>query len=58
VCLAGPKAVPLVVRDGGIVVETLERIRVGLPVALRLATDVPVSAMGNILHEATGNKIT
>ena len=32
-------AAPLVVRDGGMVVETLERIRVGLPFALR-ALDV------------------
>jgi hypothetical protein len=33
------EAAPLVVRDGGMVVETLERIRVGLPFALR-ALDV------------------
>ena len=33
------EAAPLVVRDGGMVVETIERIRVGLPFALR-ALDV------------------
>jgi hypothetical protein len=30
------EAAPVVVRDGGMVVETLERIRVGLPLALRV----------------------
>ena len=37
--MAGREAAPLVVRESSLVVETLERVRVGLPFALR-ALDV------------------
>lgn len=34
------EAAPIVVREGSVVVETLERVRIGLPFALRAALDV------------------
>jgi hypothetical protein len=48
------EAAPIVVREGTLVVETLERIRIGLPFALR-ALDVD-NVLNAIAGESLSNK--